>query len=193
MASPKERHRHLSVAATYAEALYGAASDKDAVAAVAADLAGFRDALAGSPDLAMVLGSPDIESAKQKAIVGALAKDADPLVARFLETLVERGRIGQVAEIAAAFAARLAKAEGRIEVEAVTAIPLTDDLRQAIIAKVAADTGQKVTLQEKVDPDLVGGLVLRAGGIAVDASVRSRLDQLRRTLTSSPVASAVGE
>lgn len=183
----------MSVAATYAEALYGAASDKDAVAAVAADLAGFRDALAGSPDLAAVLGSPDIETTKQKAIVGALAKEANPLVARFLETLVERGRIGQVADIAAAFAARVAKAEGRIEVEAVTAIPLTDDLRQAIVAKVAADTGQKVTLQEKVDPDLVGGLVLRAGGIAVDASVRSRLDQLRRTLTSAPVEAAVGQ
>lgn len=112
-------------------------------------------------------------------------------MSRFLQMLVERGRVGEVAEIAAAFAARVARAEGRIEVEAVTAVPLTDDLRQAIVAKVQTDTGRNVTLQERVDPDLVGGLVLRAGGIAVDGSVRSRIDKLRRTLTAAPVEAAV--
>jgi F-type H+-transporting ATPase subunit delta len=154
---------------------------------VAADLAGFSRALVDSPDLATVLESPEIETSRKKAVVASLAESMNPLVSRFLQMLVERGRIGEVAEIAAAFDARVAEAEGRIAVEAVTAVPLTDELRREIVSKVEADTGRKAALEERVDPELLGGLVLRVGGIAIDGSLRTRIEMLRRTLTEAPI------
>jgi F-type H+-transporting ATPase subunit delta len=157
---------------------------------VASDLTGFSQALVDSPDLAMVLESPEIETSRKKAVVASLAESMNPLVSRFLQMLVERGRIGEVAEITSAFHARVAEAEGRITVEAVTAVALTDDLRQAIVNKVKADTGREVDLKERVDPDLLGGLVLRVGGIAIDGSLRARIERLRRTLIEAPIEAA---
>jgi len=179
----------VSVSGTYAEALYEAAAEAGAVPAVQAELADFRQAVLDSADLAAVLSSPEVETPRKKAVVAELAAAANPLVARFLGMLVERGRIGQLDEIARAFDGRVAEAEGRLTVEAVTAVPLTDDLRQAVIAKVKADTGRDASLSERVDPDLLGGLVLRVGGIVVDGSIRSRIAALRRSLTQAPVES----
>lgn len=180
----------MSVAGTYAEALYEAARDAGAVDQVARDLREFRDAYVESAELARTLSSPELETARKRAIVAELSAAAHALVGRFLALLVERGRIEALPEIVAAFDERVAAAEGRITVEALTAVPLTDDLRRAIVRKVEGDTGRRVSLVERVDPELLGGLVLRAGGIVVDGSVRSRIDALRRTLTRAPLEAA---
>ena len=181
----------MSVAGTYAEALYEAAVDAGAVEQVARDLRDFRDAYAESEELARSLASPELETARKRAIVAGLSGAAHALVRRFLDVLVERGRIEALPQIVEAFDERVAEAEGRITVEALTAVPLTDELRQAIVNKVERDTGRTVSLVERVDPELLGGLVLRAGGIVVDGSVRSRIEALRRTLSSAPVETAL--
>jgi F-type H+-transporting ATPase subunit delta len=182
----------VSVASTYAEALYEAALDADAVEQVAADVDAFTQAIQESDELRMVLENPEIDSGAKKAVVAAIAADAQPLFVNFLQVLVERGRLPELLEIAEAFRERVARATARLEVEAVTAIPLPDDLKARIVESLAARTGTTtVELSESVDPDVVGGLVLRVGEVVVDGSIRHRIEELRRELTSAPVDAAV--
>ena len=75
--------------------------------------------------------------------------------------------------------------------EAVTAVPLPDDLRERIVERMQAKTNATIELTESVDPDVVGGLVLRVGEVVVDGSVRHRIDELRRELSGVPVDAAV--
>jgi F-type H+-transporting ATPase subunit delta len=177
----------MSVVSTYAEALYEAAVDDGAVEPVSADLEAFRAALDESADLRMVLTNPEIDTAQKKAALAVLTGEAHPLLRNFLQVLLDRGRAELFPEIAAAFAEHVAEAEGRIQIEAITAVPLPADLRQAVVDRVAAQTRHQVDLTERVDPSIVGGLVLRAGGLLVDASVRHQLAELERSLASAPV------
>lgn len=180
----------MSVATTYAEALYEAAVDADAVEAVASDLAGFAEAVEGSPELRSVLDNPEIDTRAKKGAVAALTDGANPVVANFLQVLLDRSRIHEFTEIAAAFQDRVARSQDRIEVEAVTAVPLPDDLRARIVKRIEEKTGSAVDLTESVDPDIVGGLVLHVGGVVVDGSVRHRIDELREMLRHTPVDAA---
>jgi ATP synthase F1 delta subunit len=180
----------MSVATTYAEALYESAADQDAVEPVARDVAAFAEGVAGSDELRAVLENPEIEVRQKKAAVAVLTEDAHPLVRNFLQLLLDRGRIEDLPEIAEAVADRVARAQGRLEVTAVTAVPLTDDLRQRIIARVRQETGSEVDLSETVDPEIVGGLVLRVGQSVVDGSVRHRIEELRERLRAAPVDTA---
>jgi F-type H+-transporting ATPase subunit delta len=178
----------VSAASTYAEALYEAAADGSAVDAVARDLATFANAVDQSEQLQAALDSPEVDSVAKNRIVEALASDAHPLLVNFLRVLADRGRLAELPEIAEAFAARVARAENRIEVEAVTAVPLPDDLRRKIVERVRRTTGaEEVALIETVDPDIVGGLVLRVGGAVVDGSVRHRIEELRESLRAASV------
>jgi F-type H+-transporting ATPase subunit delta len=181
----------VSVASTYAEALYEAAVDADALPQVAADVDAFAEAVEGSADLRMALENPEIDSRAKTAVVAGITEDAHPLVANFLQVLVERGRIAEFLEIAEAFRERVARATARLEVEAVTAIPLPDDLKARIVESLESKTNATVELTESVDPDVVGGLILNVGEVVVDGSVRHRIDELRRELTAAPVDAAV--
>ncbi|MEQ8833397.1 MAG: ATP synthase F1 subunit delta [Miltoncostaeaceae bacterium] len=180
----------MSVATTYAEALFEASVEAGVLGPVAAGMGEFAAAYSGSDDLRLALESPDLDPDAKRRVVRALAEDAHPFVANTLQMLIDRGRIADLPEIAAAFDRRVTVAEGRLEVEAVTAIPLPDDLRGSIVSSIQEQTGRSVDLSESVDPDIVGGLVLRVGETVVDGSVRSRLDQLRREMTTASVDSA---
>jgi F-type H+-transporting ATPase subunit delta len=181
----------VSVETTYAEALYEAAVDADALPQVAADIDAFAVAVQESAELRAALENPEIDSRAKSSVIEAVAADAHPLVRNFLLVLVDRGRIAAFPEIAEAFRDRVARAEARIDVEAVTAVPLPDDLRDRIVESIHAKTNATVELTESVDPDVVGGLVLHVGEVVVDGSVRHRLDELRRELTGAPVDEAV--
>ena len=181
----------MSVAATYAEALFEAARDAGAVDAIAAEIAGFATAVEESHDLRQFLDNPEIEGRVKKEAVKELGSTANPITSNFLQVLIDRGRITEFPEIARAFAERVAAAEGRLEVEAVTAVPLPDDLRSRIVDEIARKTGRSVDLTESVDPEIVGGLVLRIGGAVVDGSVRHRIEELRAALSAAPVDAAL--
>lgn len=181
----------MSVAATYAEALFEAASDAGAVDAVAGEIADFAAAVDESADLRQFLDNPEIEGRAKKAAVKELSSTANPITANFLQVLIDRGRITEFPEIARAFADRVAAEEGRLEVEAVTAVPLPDDLRTRIVDEISRKTGRSVDLTESVDPEIVGGLVLRIGGAVVDGSVRHRIEELRAALQAAPVDAAL--
>lgn len=157
------------------------------MAAVAADLAALRVAVDEVPELGKALASPEIDAAAKRSLLVQLTGDAHPLVGNFLQVLLDRGRIGEAGPMAAAFARRVDQAEGRFEVTAITAVPLTDELRTKLAERIRRSTGRTASITERVDADIIGGLVLEAGEVRVDGSVRGRLAGLRSRLTKAPV------
>jgi F-type H+-transporting ATPase subunit delta len=154
---------------------------------VAGEIAALREAVETTPELAEALSSPQLDSAAKKALVARLAEEAHPVVANVLQVLVDRGRIAELVPIAEAFEQRVAQAANRLEVTAVTAVTLSDELRETIVQRIRRDTGSDVDLEETVDPEVIGGLVLEVEGVRIDGSVRRRIDDLRARLASVPV------
>lgn len=175
----------MSVAGTYAEALYQAAAGSNAVAQVSTELVALRAALGPDSDIGRVLNNPQVESRVKKDAVAGLADHASPLTINLLQVLIDRGRLDELGAIASAFDERVAEAEGRIAVEVTSAIPLPADLREQVVARIREQTGKTPEITERVDPEIIGGLVLRVGGVVTDASVRGRLDGLRRSIAGA--------
>lgn len=176
----------MSAAATYAEAFYQAAAEAGAVGQVSADLTVLAEALAPNAEAGRVLHNPQVESRFKKDAVAGLAGSAHPLTVNFLKVLIDRGRLEDLPAITASFQERVAEAEGRIGVEVTSAVPLPDDLREQVAARIREQTGKTPEITERVDPEIIGGLVLRVGGVVTDASVRGRLEGLRRSLSDVP-------
>ena len=177
----------MSVSSTYADALFEAASGADAMPRVADDLRVFTDAVESTPELARTLDDPNLDAATKKSVITGLTEGAPRILTNFLHLLVDRDRLGELGLIARTFQTRVAEAGGRIEITAITAVPLDDDMRRKIIQRIEQKTGRTAELTERVDEDLIGGLVLEVGEIRVDGSLRSRLDTLRRKLSTAPV------
>jgi len=106
-------------------------------------------------------------------------------VRNFLRLTAEKGRIGGIEEIVREFERLVAVEERRLNVELTTAYELSDEDAAEIVKQIADASGRKVEATRTVDPDLIGGVVLEAGSLRVDASVRGRLERLRRELVSS--------
>ncbi len=148
-------------------------------------LGDFAAATAESPELHAVLRSPQLEPSAKAAILADLAGDEEPLFANFLQLVAEKGRAGELEEIAKEFERLVAREERRLTVELTTARELTDDETKAIVKQIEDAAGRKVEATQRVDPELVGGIVLQAGSLRVDASVRGRLERLRKELVNT--------
>jgi F-type H+-transporting ATPase subunit delta len=166
----------------YAEALFEAAKESGRLAQVHEALADFAAAVEQTPELRSVLRNPQLESTAKARILGDLAGDDEPLFRNFLLLTAEKGRAGEIEEIAREFERLMAREERRLTVELTTARELTDDEARTIVGQIEEAAGRKVEATRTVDPDLVGGIVLRAGSYRVDASVRGRLERLRQEL-----------
>ena len=169
----------------YAEALFEAAKEKGRLAEVHEALADFAAAIEATPELASVLRNPQLEPDAKSRILVDLAGDEDPLFTNFLRLVAEKGRAGEIEEIAAEFERLMAKEERRLTVELTTARELSDEEAQEIVAQIEKAAGRTVEATRQVDPALVGGIVLQAGSYRVDASVRGRLERLRQELVRS--------
>ena len=173
----------MSAATTYAEALFEAADQAGAVEDVKSDLGALREVIDAGNDVGRVLLNPEIDSEIKKNALGALEGTNHHLTVNMLRVLVDRGRLEELPEIADAYADRVNRASGQIVVEVTTAVPLTDELRSQVVARVTEQTGRDAKITETVDPDILGGLVIRIGGVVTDASVRGRLSGLRKSIT----------
>jgi F-type H+-transporting ATPase subunit delta len=147
--------------------------------------ADFAAALEQSPELRAVLRNPQLEPAAKSGILADLAGDEEPLFKNFLLLVAEKGRAGELEEIAREFERLIAIEERRLTVELTTARELTDDEAKAIIEQIEQAAGRTVEATRSVDPDILGGIVLQAGSYRADASVRGRLERLRQTLVRS--------
>jgi F-type H+-transporting ATPase subunit delta len=111
--------------------------------------------------------------------------DGDELLLNFLKLTAEKGRIGEIEEMARELDRLVAAEERRLNVELTTAYELSEDEAQGILRQIEQATGRTVEATRKVDPSLIGGFVLQAGSMRVDASVRGRINSLREELVSS--------
>lgn len=132
-----------------------------------------------------MLRNPQLESGVKAEIVGEVVGDADELVRNFLRLTAEKGRIGEIEQIAAEFDRLMAVEERRLNVELTTAYELSDQEARDIVRQLEESTGRAVVATRHVDPSLIGGLVLQADSLRVDASVRGRLNRLREELVKS--------
>ncbi len=166
----------------YARALFAAAKDHDRLQPVADDLGDFVASVREVPELRALLENPQLEP---RAKVGALEDilgGVDVLVRNFLLLLTERGRAGQLEDTYRELERLVAAEQGQLNVELTTAFELSDDEAQRILGQIEQASGRTVVASRKVDPDLIGGLVVQAGSMRVDASVRGRLERLRHEL-----------
>jgi F-type H+-transporting ATPase subunit delta len=169
----------------YAEALFGAAKDAGRLDEVHEELADFAHAVAETPELRAVLRNPQLDPSAKAGILSDLAGTEDQLFTNFLLVVAEKGRAGELEDIAREFERLIAREERRLTVELTTARELTDDEARGIVAQIEEAAGRKVEATRKVDPSILGGIVLQAGSYLADASVRGRLERLRQTLVRS--------
>jgi F-type H+-transporting ATPase subunit delta len=170
---------------TYARALFDAAQERDRLEEVSSELHDFVAAFDDVPELRNVLRNPELDPETKAGLLDELLGGADELLRNFLRLTAEKGRIGDIEEIAREFERLEAELERRLTVELTTAYELSDDEAGGIIKTIEEASGRKVEATRKVDEKIIGGLILQAGSLRVDASVRGRLERLRRELVSS--------
>lgn len=166
----------------YAEALLAAAEKAGNADVVVGQLEEMvSGALAEHPELAAAFSSPRVSVDEKSRILDRLFADKlDPMVLRFLKVVAGRGRLGYVRNIASAARAQRDEALGRTVALVTTAVPLDDSLRGQVIERLATKLGREIVLRERVDPALVGGLVIRVGDIVYDSSVAGRLNGMAK-------------
>jgi F-type H+-transporting ATPase subunit delta len=142
-----------------------------------------REAVGGAADLSALLDNPEIDSRLKADVLADVAKGSDELVVNFLRLVAEKGRAAEIAQIVDELDALVAAEQRVLDVELTTATELTDDYYAKVISQIESASGRKVQASRKVDPDLIGGIVLQAGSMRLDASVRGRLDRLRTDLS----------
>jgi F-type H+-transporting ATPase subunit delta len=133
----------------------------------------------------MLLRNPQLEPRAKVELLEELLGGADELARNFLRLVAEKGRIGEIEEIAREFDRLLAAEERRLTVELTTAYELSDSEARALLKQIEEASGRKIEATRKVDPSLIGGFILQAGSMRVDASVRGRLNRLREELVTS--------
>ena len=166
----------------YARALLEAAKEEGRLDAVREEFALFSVAVREVPELEALLENPELDPHAKRDVLEAILKDADELVRNFVLLTVEKGRSAELEQIQREFEQLVAIEEGRLDVELTTAYELSEKEARTILAVIEQASGRKVEATRRVDPDLIGGLVLQAGSLRVDASVRGRLNRLRREL-----------
>jgi F-type H+-transporting ATPase subunit delta len=152
---------------------------------VHAELQQLRDAVDAHEELRSMLQNPEIESDVKASVLTRVAQGSDPQVVNFVKLLAEKGRAGELSEIADELDTLVAIEEQILDVELTTATELSDADFDRLLGRIEAASGRKVQATRKVDQDLIGGIVLQAGSMRVDASVRGRLDRLRHDFSQA--------
>ena len=173
-------HVMEEIARVYAEALFEVAADKGKLDEIHDQLGQVADAIAENRDLQVFLFSPYFSSEEKKEGLKKAVSGADDLVSNFLELLVENHRMPALFRIRREIDRLWDEEHKRLPVEITSAIELDDKVIKQIGDRIAEQTGQKVELTASVDPDVLGGLVVRVGNTVLDASIRHRLEQLRK-------------
>ena len=168
------------VAGRYASALFDLARESDALDPVARDLQAVTAMLEESSELGRALESPVVKSEAKAKVAGALGEKAGfhDLTVRFLGVLGEQERLDLLAAMAGAFETLVAEHRGEVTVEVVSAVALGAEQEKAVRDMAANALGRTVDLKTAVDPELLGGLVVRVGSRMIDASVATKLRHL---------------
>lgn len=171
------------MAGVYARALLGLALDRDQADQIESELADLAGLLETAPELASYLSSPLVdEEGRAAALEKALRGRASELVVNTIQVMNTKGRLGLIPALAEAYRLENEHRRGEVDVEVTTAVELTDDLRRRIAVTASRYAGQTARLIEKVDPQLLGGLVLKIGDRKIDSSLSRRIHDAREGL-----------
>jgi F-type H+-transporting ATPase subunit delta len=168
------------IAAVYARSLFEVAKEQDKLDLVREQLGEFADALGDSRELQVFFFSPYFSTAEKQDGLDRAVSGADPVVVNFLKLLIENHRMPVIFRVRREYE-RLWEEENKLlPVRVTSAVELDSKTVSQIGDKIAEQTGRKVELSSDVDPDILGGIVVRVGNSILDASIRNRLEQLRR-------------
>jgi F-type H+-transporting ATPase subunit delta len=173
------------LASVYARALFEVAEEHDALDEIHEQLGEFADALSESRELQIFFFSPYFSSEEKKEGIRKIIDGADENFVRFLELLAERHRMPAIFRIRREFDERWAEARKLLPVEVTSAVELDPETVEGIGKRIEEQTGRRVELSSHVDPDVLGGLVMRVGNMILDASVRGRLERLRKEVATA--------
>jgi F-type H+-transporting ATPase subunit delta len=168
------------IAQVYARALFEVAKEHGLLDQVRDDLTQFAQALSDTRELAVFFFSPYFSTQEKKDGLKRVVTGAEPVFMNFLEALIERGRMPAIFRIRDDYQALWDDERHLLAVEVTSAIELDKATITSIGDRIGEQTKRTVELSSKVDPDLLGGIVLRVGNVILDASIRSRLEQLRK-------------
>jgi F-type H+-transporting ATPase subunit delta len=173
------------VAGVYARALFEVASERGVLDTVREQLAQFVDALSADRQLEIFFVSPYFSTAEKIDGLGRMIEGADETFMSFLETLVERQRMPEISHIQARYEELWDVEMKLLPVEVTSAVALDEETVRSIGERIGSGTGNTIQLTTVVDPDMLGGIVLRVGNVVLDASIRSRLNQLRKEVAQA--------
>jgi len=176
-----------SVARRYARALLDAATAGGQPEKIGAELSAIAAALA-SPEVAQVLGDPAYSQEQRLALALALARrlSAQPITLQFLSVLVDRQRIADLSLIERAFAEMLDEKVGRVQASVTSALPLDKDDLAKVQKALAQLTRRQVSVEARVDPAILGGVIAEVAGTVYDGSLKTQLERMRETLKRAP-------
>jgi F-type H+-transporting ATPase subunit delta len=173
------------IAQVYARSLFEVAKELGLLDVVREQLGQFAQALSDNREVAIFLFSPYFSTEEKKAGLGRMVSGAEPIFENFLEALLERHRMPVIFRIRTAYE-RLWEEENRLlPVQVTSAVELDEQTVSSIGERIGQQTGRQIELSSEVDDSIIGGIVLRVGNVILDASIRSRLEQLRKQVAQA--------
>jgi F-type H+-transporting ATPase subunit delta len=170
------------IARVYAEALFEVAKEKDKLDEIREQLGQFTDALEQSREMQVFFFSPYFSSAEKKDGINRVLDGADEELVNFLELLAEKHRMPVIFRIRRQFDELWKRENRKIDVTVTSATELDPEVVERIGKEIEEQTGQSVELSSRVDDSILGGLVLQVGNMVLDASIRNRLEKLRKSV-----------
>jgi F-type H+-transporting ATPase subunit delta len=172
-------------ARVYAEALFEAGKDRGNLDALQEQLAQFADAVDRNRELQVFFFSPYLSSTEKVEGIKRAISGAEPELVNFLELLVDKHRMPEIFRIRRELDELWKRENRRIDVTVTSAVELDPAVVAKIGQEVERQTGEEVDLSSKVDGEILGGIVLQVGNMVLDASIRSRLEKLRKSVATA--------
>ena len=169
----------------YAKATLDYAVEKKAADKVDADMRRIAETISENSELQQLLTSPLIKNEVKKSSLSQIFKGSNDITLGLINTLADNKRVELLQEVAFKYIVQYEKMKGEEVAVVTTAVPLTEALEKKVLAKVKKLTGNKVSLDNKIDESIVGGFILRIGDLQYDASVANKLNTLKREFTNS--------
>jgi F-type H+-transporting ATPase subunit delta len=173
------------IAQVYARSLFEVAKEEHLLDTVREQLGAFTDALNDNREVAIFFFSPYFATDEKKAGLARMLTGAEPIFMNFLEALLERHRMPAIFRIRVAYEQMWEEENRLLPVQVTSAVKLDEQTVNSIGERIGQQTGRKIELSSEVDDGIIGGIVLRVGNVILDASIRNRLEQLRKQVAQA--------
>lgn len=173
------------IARTYSKALFAVAKESGKLDQVREQLGQFADALDADRDLQVFFFSPYFSSVEKRDGLGKAISGAEPELMNFFSLLAEKHRLPAIFRIRTRYEELWAEENRQIEVKLTSAVPLDEEVVKRLTGQIEERTGRTIELETKVDDDVLGGIVLQVGNMVLDASVRAKLEKLRKEVAAA--------